>query len=101
MHAKWQGYVEKPAVKDFVSRKVRTIALNDLNGTHWNTIKCQERLRNHPEAVVKQVTINLNSRIWKSLEDSLPKLYCIDLAEAYVTQESVGLRILGEKKGYD
>ena len=31
----------------------------------------------------------------------MPKLYCVDLAEAYVTQESVDLRILGEKKRYD
>jgi hypothetical protein len=31
----------------------------------------------------------------------LPELYCIDLAEAYVTQESARLRILCEKKRYD
>jgi hypothetical protein len=39
--------------------------------------------------------------VWKSLGDSLPKLYCVDLAKAYVTQESVSLRILGENKRYD
>jgi hypothetical protein len=58
-------------------------------------------MRNHPEAVIRQATINLNSQVWKSLEDSLPKLYCVNLAEAYVTQESVSLRILSEKKRYD
>ncbi len=33
------------------------------------------------------------SQVWKSLWDSFPELYCIDLAEAYVTQESVSSRI--------
>ncbi len=33
------------------------------------------------------------SRVWKSLWDSFPGLYYIDLAEAYVTQESVSSRI--------
>jgi hypothetical protein len=101
MHAYWQGYVKVPPAKDFVARKVRTIALSKVQGTHWNVIKCQERLGNCPEDVVRQATINLNSQVWKSLEDSLPKLYCVDLVEAYVTGESVSLRILGEKKKYD
>jgi hypothetical protein len=79
-HAKWQGYIEEPTAKDFVARKVHTIALNKVQGTHWNVIKCQECLGNHPEAVIRQATINLNLRVWKSLEDSLPELYCIDLA---------------------
>jgi hypothetical protein len=100
-HANWQGYLEVPAAKDFVARKVGTIALSKVQGTHWNMIKCQECLGNHPEAVIRQATINLNSQVWKSLEDSLPKLYCVDLVEAYVTQESVSLRILGEEKRYD
>jgi hypothetical protein len=72
-----------------------------VQGTYWNTNKCEERLGNHPEAVVRQATTNLYSQVWKSLGDSLPKLYCIDLAEAYVMQESVSLRILCEKKRYD
>jgi hypothetical protein len=76
-HANWQGYVEVPAVKDFVARKVRTIVLSEVQGTHWSAIKCQEHFGNHPEAVVRQATINLNSKGWKSLEDSLPKLYCV------------------------
>ncbi len=68
MHANWQGYNEVPAAKDLVARKVRTIALSKVQGTHWNVIKCQERLGNCPEAVVRQATINLNSQVWKSLE---------------------------------
>jgi hypothetical protein len=99
--AKLQGSIEEPAAKDFVARKVRTIEWNKVQGTIWNAIKCKERLRSHPEAVVRQATINLYSQVWKSLEDSFPKLYCIDLAEAYVTQENVSLEILREKKRYD
>ena len=37
MHAKWQGYIEEPAAKDFVAREVCTIKLNKVQGTHWNT----------------------------------------------------------------
>jgi hypothetical protein len=87
MHANWQGYGEVPAVKDFIARKVRTIALSKVQGTHWSAFKCQEHLGNHPEAVVRQATINLNSHVGKSLEDSLSELYRVDLAEACVTQE--------------
>jgi hypothetical protein len=97
-HAKWQGYIEEPTAKDFVARKVRSIALSKVQGIHWNGIKCKERLGNCPEAVVRQATINLYSQVWKSLEDSSPELYCVDLAEAYVMQESVSSRILYEKK---
>ncbi len=39
-HAKWQGYVEEPAAKDFVAREVCTIKLNKVQGTHWNVNKC-------------------------------------------------------------
>jgi hypothetical protein len=45
--------------------------------------------------------LNLYSRVWKSLVDSFPQLYCIDLVEAYVMQENVILEILCEKKRYD
>ena len=93
IHAYRQGYIEETAAKDFVVRKVRTIELNEVQGTHWSANKCKERFVNYPEAVVRQATINLDSQVWKSLGDSLPKLYCIDLAEAYVTQKSVSLRI--------
>jgi hypothetical protein len=101
MHTKWQGSVEKLAAKDLIARKVHTIESIKVQGTHWNMIKCQERLGNHPEAVARQAPINLDSQVWKSLGYSLPELYCIDLAEAYVMQESVSLRILREKKRYD
>jgi hypothetical protein len=100
-HAKWQGSIEEPAAKDFIARKVRTIELNAVQGTNWNTSKCKECFGSCPEAVVRQATINLDSRLWKSLGDSLPTLYCIDLVEAYVTQESDSLRILRAKKRYD
>jgi hypothetical protein len=80
MHAKWQGYVEEPAAKDFVAWKVCSIKLNKVHGTNWNAIKCKERLGSHPEAVVRQATINLDSPLWKSLGHSLPELYCIDIA---------------------
>jgi hypothetical protein len=101
MHANWLGYIEEPAAKGFVARKACTIALSEAQGTHWNVIKCKERLGNCSEAVIGQATINLDSRIWKSLEDSLPEPYCVGLAEAYVTQESASLRILCGKKKYD
>jgi hypothetical protein len=60
-HAKRQGSVEEPTAKDFVVGKVRTIALSEVQGTHWNAIKCQEHLGNPPEAVVRQATISLYS----------------------------------------
>ncbi len=86
--AKWQGSVEETAANDVVAREVHTIELTKVQGTIWNAIKCKERLRSRPEAVIRQATINLHSPVWKSLGDSFPKLYCIDLAEAYATQES-------------
>jgi hypothetical protein len=72
-----------------------------VQGTIWNAIKCKEHLRSRPEAVIRQATINLYSRDWKSLGDSFPKPYCVDLVEAYVTQENVSSEILREKKRYD
>jgi hypothetical protein len=97
--AKWQGSVEEPAAKDFVARGVRNIKLTEVQGTSWNAIKCKERPRSRPEAVVRQATINLYSQVLKSLGDSFPKLYCVDLAEAYVMQESVSSRIYARRKG--
>ena len=40
MHANWQWFVKEPAAKDFVARKVCTIELSKVHGTHWNAIKC-------------------------------------------------------------
>ncbi len=37
--------------------------------------------------------------VWKYLGDSFPELYCVDLAEAYVTWENVSLRIYVRRKG--
>jgi hypothetical protein len=100
-HVKWQGSIEEPAPKDFIARKVRTIEWNKVQqGTSWNAIKCEDRLRSCPEAVVRQATINLDSQVWKSLGDSFPKLYCVNLAEAYVTEEMSVEGILREKKRY-
>jgi hypothetical protein len=99
--AKWQGSVEESAAKDFVARKVRTIQWNKVQGTICNAIKCKERLRSRPEAVIRQTTMNLDLQVWKSLGNSFPKLYCIDLAEAYVMQKNVSSEILREKKRYD
>jgi hypothetical protein len=59
-HVKLQGYVEDPAAKDFVVRKARTIALSEARGS------CHKTRDNQPY-----------SRVWKSLGDSLPKLYCV------------------------
>jgi hypothetical protein len=99
--AKWQDSIEEPTAKDFVARKVRTIKLNKVQGTIWDAIKRKERLRSHPEAVVRQATINLYLQVWKSLGNSFPELYCVDIAEAYVTQENVSSEILRGKKRYD
>ncbi len=64
-----------------------------IEWTNWNVIKCKKCLWSHPEAVsARQATINLDSQLWNSFGDSLPELYCIDLAEAYVMQENVSLR---------
>jgi hypothetical protein len=38
MHAIWQGYVEDPAAKDFIERKVRTITLSKAQGTRQSTL---------------------------------------------------------------
>ncbi len=61
--------------------------------------------RNSLELDQVQTALGKSSRsynrwVWKSLEDSFPKLYCIDLAEAYVTQGSASSRILCEKKSF-
>jgi hypothetical protein len=57
--AYWQGHAEELAAKEFVTRKACTITSGKAQGTHWNRIKCKERLGNCPEAVIRQATINL------------------------------------------
>ncbi len=60
-HAIWQGNVEDPAAKDFVTRKAHTIALSKAQGS------CHKTSDNQPY-----------SQVWKSLlGDSIPELYCI------------------------
>ncbi len=39
--AEWQEYVEEPAAKDSVARKVHTIKLTKVQGTSWNTISAK------------------------------------------------------------
>ncbi len=80
-HAIWQGYAENPAAKDFVARKARTIAMSKARGS------CHKTSNNQPY-----------SRVWKSLGDSIPKLYCVALLGLGHARK-VSLRILASKKG--
>jgi hypothetical protein len=59
-HAIWQGYFEDPAAKDFIARKACIIALSKARGS------CHKTSNNQPY-----------SQVWKSLGDSIPKLYCV------------------------
>jgi hypothetical protein len=68
----WQGSVEEPAAKDFVAGKVRTIEWNKMLGTSWNAIRCKERLRSHPAAVVRHATINLIHDVGNPLGITVP-----------------------------
>jgi hypothetical protein len=43
-HAFWQGYAEEPAGKGFVTRKAHAITSGEVQGIHWNMIKCKECL---------------------------------------------------------
>jgi hypothetical protein len=70
--------VKASAAKEFIVRKTRTIASEKVQGI---------------EAFSEQATISLYSQVWKSLEDSFAKLYCVDLVEACVMQESASSRI--------
>jgi hypothetical protein len=70
MHAIWQGYVEDPAAKDFVARKACIFAMSEAQGS------CHKTSNNQPY-----------SRVWKSLGDSILKLYCIALLGLGHTRE--------------
>ncbi len=98
IQAYWQGYAEESIAQELVAWNTSTIASGKAWGTYWNKIKCKEHCGNPPEAVIRQATINLDLQVWKSLKDSLPKLYCADLAEAYDIQESTSLRLMCRKK---
>ena len=96
------GIVSESYSKTSHAPRASKVAISkSMQGTNWNANKCKEHLGSRPEVVLRQATINLDSRVWKSLEDSLPKLYCVDLAKAYVTQERDSSRILCENKRYD
>ena len=71
-HVIWQGSIEEPVAKDFVGGKVRTIEWNKVQGTIWNAIKCKERLRKHPAAVIRQATINLTHEFGNPLGVPFP-----------------------------
>jgi hypothetical protein len=64
--------LKESAAKDFVARKAHTIALSKAQETHCSMIRCKVCLANHPEAVFGEATIDIDSEVWKSLEDSLP-----------------------------
>ncbi len=61
-HAIWQGYIEDLAAKDFVVRKAHTIALSKAQAQG----SCHKTSDNQPY-----------SRVWKSIGDSIPELYCV------------------------
>jgi hypothetical protein len=54
----------------------------------------------HQKVVIGQATINLDLQVLKSLKDSLPKPYCADLAEAYVTREVMSMMLMCKER-YD
>ncbi len=68
----------------------------------WNHLECDRGWR-APEKPSRSCLQTSNNQplfaSWKSLWDSFPELYCVDLAEAYVTQESVSSEILRRRKG--
>ncbi len=59
-HAIWQGYIEDPAAKDFCSEE----------GPHY----CFEQSERKLSSDKQQSTY---SRVWISLGDSIPGLYCV------------------------
>ncbi len=93
----WQGSVEMPAAKVFVARKVRTIDFYKVSGTSWNASRCKDHLRRHLAAVFQTSNNQPYLWGWKSVHDSSPGLYCVDLVEDYVTRENVSSRISREK----
>jgi hypothetical protein len=98
MHAYRLGYTEVPAAKESEARNTRIIASSKAQQKHWKRIICKEHCGHPAKAVIGQATINLDSQVWTSLEYSLPKLYCVDLAEAHVMQEGMSTRLKHRKK---
>ncbi len=74
----WHGHVKDPAVKDSQRGRPALSPWSKAQGSCHKTSNNQSY-----------------SRVWISLGDSIPKLYCI----AWLTQESDSLRIFVKKKG--
>ncbi len=74
----WHGYVENPAAKHSKLGRPALLPWSEAQGS------CHKTSNNQPY-----------SRVWISLGDSIPGLYCV----AWLTQESVSLRIFVKKKG--
>jgi hypothetical protein len=85
-HDQGKPQVEAEAMTSRAHELTRTIPQGKAHRTYWTRIECKQRFGNRRGDVKRQATINPDSRIWKSLEDSLPEMYCADLAEAYNTQ---------------
>jgi hypothetical protein len=83
--------------KGFVAKKARTIPLREARGTHWNVIKCKSRLGMSRSCHMTSDN-QPYSRVWKSLGDSLPKLYCITWRGLCHTRK-LSSRIFVSKKG--
>jgi hypothetical protein len=83
MHAIWQGYVEDPYGKHFVAWKACTILLSEVQGS------CHKTSNNQPY-----------SQVWKSLGDSIPKLYCITWLGLGLARKCQ-FEDFGEKERYD
>ncbi len=78
--------VEAGAMASRAHELTHTIAPGNAQGTYWDRMRCGKCFGNFMGAVKRQASINPDSQIWKYFEDSLPKMYCVELAEAYVTQ---------------
>ncbi len=74
----WHGYGKDPAAKHSQQGRSALSPWSEAQGS------CHKTSNNQPY-----------SRVWISLGDSIPGLYCV----AWLTQESVSLRISVKKKG--
>ncbi len=63
--------------KDFCSKEGLHYCIEQSARNPLGSDQVQRALGNCPEAVIGPATINLVSQVWKSLGDSLPKLYWV------------------------
>jgi hypothetical protein len=79
--------------KGFFSEKIPHYQIEQSARNH---MEC-DQVQRVPEKLSSSCHQTSNNQpyswVWKSLWDSFPELYCVDLAEAHVTRESVSLRI--------